>query len=491
MTACTAYGDARAWPSLAIMMRRLLGALMLLAGTALAAPSAIQWAACGTGIDSHARCGKLTVPLDYNRPDQGTLQLNLAVLKSEASTPPPDPVFFFVGGPGQAATDLAYGAGPWLTSLRRTRDIVLVDQRGTGGSGGLFCRPDGPRSLPTLLGELFPAEEMKRCYAAHHVRSELFTTEVAMRDMDVVRQALGFDRINLFGASYGTRAALSYLRQFPQHVRTVILKSPAPMNLVLVQHFAPDSQASFNRLMALCSAAAECGKKFSALPKEVKALGARLRAQPVITKMENDKTHQEETVTVDSGLFATTIRSALYSRRSASRLPVVLHSAYAGDWRPFLREAIRIRRGIDEDAAGLYTAIVCAEDYPFLDRKTAVLAARNTFLDTYWLDQIRQGCASWPAHPVARRYRQDVRSAIPVLLLTGALDPVTPPKYSITAARYLSNSVVVTYPYGSHGFNEGDCEVSLISTVVSTGKVKNLDVSCASLQKPPQFALEP
>ena len=219
-----------------------LAALLLLAApgpAARAAPAALR--PCRLpGVPHEAQCGMLTRALDP-ADERGTrIELHFAVLPALARQPAPDPVFFIAGGPGQSAIDLAGPVSRMLARLGRTRDIVLVDQRGTGRSAPLHC--DDAPGTPTLRLQALPYGELRH-----------FGSSVAMADLDAVRQALGATQINLVAASYGTRAALEYLRLFPLQVRRVVLDGVVPPDMALADAAATDALAPKTSAAAGCT----------------------------------------------------------------------------------------------------------------------------------------------------------------------------------------------------------------------------------------------
>ena len=473
--------------SLALIVAFVCGAV------AQASPDSkvVKWSECDASYVSGARCGTFRVPLDYGHSKSGTLELFFVVLRAKEGPAAIDPIFYISGGPGQSTSELAKAVPRFMQSVNSDRDVVLLDQRGTGKSYPLECASNvaGQTQLQYLLGDLFPVDWVKACYSRLQVRPEFFTTAIAMQDLHNLSAALGYKQFDLYGTSYGTRAVFSYLRQFPgDGVRTAVLKSPVPMNLVIAQDFAADAQRSLDLLFTRCSADPKCNDEFPSVKSEFRKILDNLDRESAKTKVLNPSTSKPEQVALDRALIATLVRSILYRPQAAAKLPLMIHRAYLGDWGPFAEEAIAVRSDIERDAAGLYLSIVCSEDFPFIDQKQVKSRSQETFLGVYWYLQLRQGCRFWHVKSVKKSFRDLVSSSVPVLLITGSMDPTTPPPYTDATMKYLPHALHVNFENGSHAFNSGDCELAIIKEFVEKGSGKEIDTSCAARVDFPEFA---
>jgi len=213
-------------------------ALLCIAGQAVCSiAAAIEWQPCRLkGMAHEALCGSVRRPLDPARPDGTAIDVHVALVPALARHKLPDPVFFIAGGPGQSAIDLAGPLTAQMGRLTNRRDLVFVDQRGTGRSAPLRCEDDGDVLQP-LADRLDTAAQVTRAARCAHALAHLphgdltrYTTTIAMADLDAVRAALGAPRINLVGASYGTRAALEYMRLFPHAVRRAVDRKSTRLN---------------------------------------------------------------------------------------------------------------------------------------------------------------------------------------------------------------------------------------------------------------------
>lgn len=447
----------------------------------------------GPGGGHAARCGTLTVFEDRDAGKGRTIGIRLVVLPALADGPLPDPVFFFAGGPGQGAAQMAGGQAG--SGLRKERDLVFVDQRGTGESNRLDCDLYRPGIQGYLMG-LLPAEGIADCARQLGARADLrlYTTPIAMADVDEVRAALGYDRINLHGGSYGTRAALVYLRQYPERVRSVVLAGVSPVNHGLPLSFARDAQHALDGVFDDCEADSACRAAFPNVRMGFAAVLARLRQQPV--EVEIQPTRDAEPVRVSFGhvAFVEAVREMLYSVPQAASLPLHIHRAAAGDFAPLAEFAVRYRQRMHQGIAlGMFLSLTCAEDIPFIDRGQIAAETRGFFLGDVRLRAHMAACESWPRGRLPAGYHDPVRSSVPVLILSGQFDPVTPPRWGVEVAKHLPNSRHVVVPRGAHSFGGlpgAECVPRMIEQFIREGSGSNLDASCVTGARRPPFALQ-
>ena len=441
--------------------------------------------------DEELLCGKLTVFENREKRTGRTIDLNVVVLPALDPKNKEEPVFDLAGGPGAASTDGASFYAKEGKEYRRHRDIVLVDQRGTGKSNGLKAEPDH-KSPQDYLTEMYPVDYVKRLRQTLEPRADLtqYTTSIAMDDLDDVRSWLGYDRINLFGLSYGTRAALVYLRQHPDRVRTVTLMGVAPTDLKMPLYHAQAAARALDLLLKECEADAQCHEAFPQIRQDWESVLAQLGREPPRVQYSPPDKSAPVTVEIQRDIFAEKVRTMMYGEDSARRIPLIVHRAAAGDFGPFLQEAIK--PGIpDFIADGMYLSVTCAEDVPFIDQaEAAKLNAGNPF-GNYRVFQQTRACGMWPRGKVAADFQEPVSSNVPVLIFSGKLDPVTPPERGAEAAKHLPNSRLVIIPHGGHtldGLTPADCVDRLILQFLHSGDVKSLDTSCVETMAPPPFA---
>ncbi|MEO7850999.1 MAG: alpha/beta fold hydrolase, partial [Rubrivivax sp.] len=318
-----------------------MAAGVLLAGMAPAAAdtlASITHSCRLPGVEHEARCGELTRPLDLSQPGGTTIQLHFAVLPALARNHKPDPVFFIAGGPGQSAIELAGPIGRLLGRMGTRRDIVLVDQRGTGRSAPLLCEAQAPTA--PLAQQLDPALQVLRIARCRQALVQLahgdlrhYGTAIASADLDAVRQVLKVEQINLVGVSYGTRVALDYMRQFPASVRRSVLDGVTPPDMVLPQAAAIDTQAAFDALLEACAADSACEQRYSGLRNDWQAL---LGSLPRTVRLTHPVSGTVETIQLTRAMLLGMVRGPLYSPVLASALPAALHAAARGNFTPLV-----------------------------------------------------------------------------------------------------------------------------------------------------------
>lgn len=490
-----------------LVHRRFLLACALACGTAFVAPggsgqergarrtstapagSVVSLEPCevsGTreGAKEKARCG--TYEVFENRATKRGRKIKLKIVVFPATGPDKaaDPLFYIPGGPGSSATEDAPFVAEGYAKIRERRDLVFVDQRGTGGSNPLDCvffDPSDPRSY---FGLYFPLADVRKCREQLEPKADLklYTTHIAMDDLDEVRAALGYEQINISGASYGTRATQDYLKRHSEHVRAVVLQGVSPTGQSMPRDFPQHTERALDGVVGECVADAACRAAFPNLRAEVKAVLERLLRGPVEVEVKHPQTGAATRVALSRDLAGEAVRYMLYQSGAASRIPLFLHLAARGDFAPLAESALFYRRRIVATGSnGMYLSVTCAEDLPRIKPGEGERNAAQTFLGDYRLRQQRAACALWPRADVPKGYAEPTRADVPALILTGQWDPVTPPVYGDTAAKHLPHSLHLVVPHGGHGFGglDGlDCIQNLTADFVNRGTARGLDTSC-------------
>ncbi len=421
------------------------------------------------------------------------IDIHVVVLPARAPVPASDPVLPLAGGPGQGTAALAGAYGPQLDFLRERRDILLVDQRGTGGSNGLLCAAD--EATAALFGHLFNPARLKACRDELSKRADLtrYTTPIAAADFARVWDALGYQRVNLIGTSYGSRMALELARQFPDRIRTVTLDAVAPVSLTWPSLAAPDADAALAALTDDCQSDPTCARAFPRFRQDIDAAFARVSSQPVNATVRDPGSGQMVRVRFGRTDLGYAVRGLLYGD-AAVRLPQWFKAAASGSYDRFAQAYIDRARALDgEIADGVHLGVYCAEDLPRVDWPTAIAAARPTHLGTYLIDEYRAACAVWPRGAVPSSYFEPVHSRVPTLLLTGRRDPVTPPRTATDGARTLERSRILLWRYGGHAFDgllQRGCRGSIVNAFIQSASVTNLPTGCMS-SSPLPFAVDP
>ena len=448
------------------------------------------------GVPGKARCGTLEVYEDRAARNGRKISLNIIVLPATTDQREADPLIYFAGGPGASATEDARGIALAFPKIREHRDLVFVDQRGTGNSNPLNCQFYNPADLQSYLGYFFPLEDVRKCRTQLEAKADLklYTTTIAMDDIDEVRTALGYERLNLFGGSYGTRAALTYLKRYPQHVRTATLQGVSPTNHFMPSDFPAQTERALQGVLSECVADQQCNSAFPNVKAEAQAVLAQLIKGPIDVEVQKPRSTERVKVKLSRDLAAEAIRYMLYSPVPASRIPLIIHTAAQGNFAPLTYAALEYRMNlVGTGSNGMYLSVTCAEDLPWIKPGEGERLAQNTFLGDYRLRQQREACELWPRATIEPDYSQTVRSDVPVLILTGEWDPVTPPSNGETAAKALKNSLHIVVPHGAHGFDglEGtDCVDNFIMEFVDRGTTKGIDTSCVKNIRRKGFAMK-
>ncbi len=444
------------------------------------------------GIDAELRCGKLSVFENRENRAGRKITLNVVMLPALEPRGKQDPLFDLAGGPGEAATDSAGFYAKEGREFRRHRDVVLMDQRGTGGSNPLARAPH-PRSPQDYLSEMYPVEYVKALRVELEKRADLtqYTTSIAADDLDAVRAWLGYDRINLFGLSYGTRAAQVYMRQHPEHVHAVILAGVVPPGLKMPLHHSEAARRAMDLLLRECDHDETCHAAFPEIQGEWQEVIERLERAPARVPYTPPDGSAPVTVEIERDIFAEKLRTRMYSRATSRRIPFIIHAAAHGDFGPFLKDAIPAdRSGADFIADGVYLSVTCAEDTPFIDEAEAVrLNAGNPF-GNYRVEQQVRACQLWPRGKIPAGYHDLITSDIPVLLFSGNLDPVTPPPLGEEVASHLRNSRHIIVPEGAHaleGLTHPECLDEMMRAFLENPDPGALDASCVANMRPPPF----
>lgn len=425
-----------------------------------------------------ARCGTYRALENREQPGGRRIPLDVVVLPARNGSPRPDPVFFVVGGPGQTATEIApaFAASP----LGQERDMVFVDQRGTSRQHRLDCPLAGsPENPQGYLDPIFQLEIFRRCRAELETKADLtrYTTADYVDDLDEVRRALGYEQINIQGGSYGTRVVLFYLRQYPRDARTAFMTGVYPAQMRNPLHHAADAQAGLDSVFALCARDAACNGAFPDLRREFEETMERLRREPARVTVPHPETRAPMHLTLDANAFAEGVRMMMYGWERSRRVPLLLHRAHAGDYAPFAIAALNSNAGLRNQLRfGLLMSAICSEDMPRITEEDIVAETRGTFLGDLRVRTQRAACAEWPRRALPAGYKDPVVSDVPSLLVSGAYDPATGPRWGTLAAQTLRNSLHVVIR-GAHTANS-PCVDQMVMDLMNRASVQGLDTSC-------------
>lgn len=446
--------------------------------------SGIRLEVCSpAGVSGRALCGKHTVPLDWDDAEGPHIELSVVILPAadavvETEAPP---LFYLAGGPGGAATQSARAFQLLYPEIRRSTKLVLVDQRGTGGSNPVQCELEGPadRTRAMLAMDLDP-DMVRACRSTIPGDPHLFGTPSIVRDLDAVREALGYSRINLLAQSYGTRVALAYIRAHEDRVRTATLQGVAPFALRLPENVAIDVDSALLRLSDKCTAHADCATRFGDVFDRVRQISKRLDETSVIVQLSEDGS--ETRLTRD--VFAGGIRTLLYAAPIAQQIPRLIDAAFHEDYDPFVASVAQLAGAFSATLyLGAYLAVVCSEDIPYVDRNAAGARSGRTVHGPGLLQNHLRACDDWPTAPASPALFDPFQTNTPTLLLSGELDPVTPRHWVSQLKPTLLSSLHLVVPNAGHADAIGRCEDGLIARFVASGTLDGLDTRCTA-QRP-------
>ena len=429
-----------------------------------------------------ARCGRMIRPLNPNNTDPAnaeTVTLQVAVVPALNLEPEPDPVVPLAGGPGQSANDFYTAFAQAFEPLRRNRDILLVDQRGTGSSAALRCDFEDV----VLEGSLSDEETLRltrECLDALPHDPRFFTTSVAVSDLDAVRAALGYPSLNLYGISYGSRVAQHYARRFPSTTRSIVLDGVVPPDLPLGPDIALESQAAVERILSRCAENAACAERFPDIQTAFGELRERLEADAVSVRLADPVAGNLERVSFGTAEFAAAIRLLAYHPNTIALMPLLIDEAANGNYQPLAAQFLMTSRSIASSVAiGMHNAVMCSEDAPRYSGYTVDRGALEaSYMGPLLLDTMQTVCSVWPEGLVDEDFAEPLSTDIPTLLLSGSADPITPPAYATRAAGGLKRAWLLSGRHQGHGQFSVGCMPEILAGFVEGRELEDGAADC-------------
>ena len=426
-----------------------------------------------------ARCGKLERREEPGNPDSPILSLFFAVVPALSLEPEPDPFVPIAGGPGQASSEFYAAYQGAFEKVRRNRDIVLLDQRGTGQSAVMNCEAD-----EDIIEGRFSREQTlavtQECLEQLPHDPRFFTTSVAVGDLEALREALGYAQFNLYGISYGSRVAQHFVRRYPESTRTVILDGVIPPQLALGPAIAIEAQNALDAIFDRCAESKVCAERFPDIREDFSMLRAELVDEPVTIVLPDPLTGKPEEMSFGPQELAAALRLLSYHPNSVAVMPMLINEAIRGNYAPIASQFMMIAASVSEAMSiGMHNAVVCTEDAPyFAGEQISRDALDATYIGPLQLDALETICSVWPRGALDKDFKTPLASDLPVLLLSGEADPVTPPRYAELAAIDLDNARLLTGRKQGHGQAPRGCMPDLIAKFVETANGHDLDAEC-------------
>ena len=434
----------------------------------------------GTSMTAEAECGWLTVAENRDEPDGRKIRLHFALARALKPEPDATPIFFFAGGPGQAASELWVQLQGPLKKLQRTHDIVLMDQRGTGAESPLSCElEDETLDLRIDLGKV--AEQARECLQKVEGDPRFYTTTIAMADYEALRLALGYDKINLIGVSYGTRAAQEYLRRYPDRVRTITLDSVAPVELVLGGEHAMNLDQAMAAILDDCRVDEDCNEAFPLVHEQLQQLIKQTRTNPQMLTIDDPLSGEPIELEANMDVLAVALRMLAYSSRTQAQIPFLISDAVStNNPQRLVSQAMMVLSSMDGMISHwMELSVICSEDYPLM--KPRPEDARTIIGEVFYKVLIAQ-CELWPRGEVPADFHQPFKSDVPALLLSGEFDPVTPPRYAELAAKQFSRQLNLVVKGQGHSVAFSQCTHEIVTDFINTAAFEDLDSSCLEKQ---------
>jgi pimeloyl-ACP methyl ester carboxylesterase len=450
--------------------------------------SACELAQEHSAATTKAWCAPFQVPENRVDQDGRKLDLKFALIPSTQAADD-DFIVYLAGGPGQSAIDTWPQMADSLGPARKHRHVLLLDQRGTGASNALECSGQEDEDSLTFDLERIRAST-RRCLdeVNRHAAAQFYTTTDAVEDLEALRQALGAPKFDLVGVSYGTRVAQQYLKRHPEGVRSIVLDSVAPNELVLGGEFAGNLDAALKAQFANCAKQSACAKAFPDPYAALIRLRDALRDSPRQASYPDPVDFSQKTERLDEFGMVALIRMFAYAPETAALIPHTVAQSLAGNDGPLMGQRRILEQGIESLArSGMQLSVICAED---ADRLVASDADANTLLGKRMAEVLKAQCAMWPRGQRPSDFNEPSKGDTPILVLEGELDPVTPPRYGEQVMQHLDNARLIVAKGQGHNIIGRGCMPKLVSEFMDTLAPKTLDVACVDELGPTPYFID-
>lgn len=465
------------------MIRRIPPLLALLFSSGAAAES-VAFEDCrisaGPGMPGMpARCAAIARPLDPSGAVEGEIELRVAVVPALDLAPAPDPLVPIAGGPGQGTVRFYAANAAAFERVRRDRDILLVDQRGTGRSAPMDCAFDDD-----VVEGQYSTEQtvafMRECLDQLPHDPRFFTTSVAVRDLEAVREALGYPQLNLYGVSYGSRVAQHFARRYPESTRTITIDGVVAPQKALGPEIATESQQAVDDILARCVEDDACGARFPAVDETFPRVVETLTDAPAAIEVPHPNHGRPEALTFGRNEFAGAIRLLAYSPHSIALIPLLVHEAGEQRYAPLAAQYLMTTISLmDTLSLGMHNSVMCTEDVPFYDSAAIDYESLNaSYMGPPQLEALQAICSVWPSGPIDDDFKTPLATELPVLLLSGTADPITPPAWAALAMEQMDNATHLIGEHQGHGQINVGCVPRIVADFIAAADPSSLDTQC-------------
>ena len=436
-----------------------------------------------------ARCGVVEVPVDHGDPDGELLELRVAKLPATERSQEKAPIVMLAGGPGQAATEAFVGHAQAFRPIRRKHPLILVDQRGTGGSGALDCPTDRAMEIEDVEAARDWARECLGALEEQDKDPRHYLTRDAVADLEAVRETLEVDAWHLYGVSYGTRLAQEYLREHEEHVAGFVLDGAVPVGEAIGPMIGPFAQRALDQMFARCAEDEHCAEAFPELEDQFESLLGELEDAPREVAIRHPRSGEPEQIELSRDSVSQMIRLASYQTEALALVPLLIHRVAAEeDWTPLAGQVALMEltaEGLLNPA--LHYAVLCSEDRQLGMEPLETEGAG--YLGERPLEMLRAICEEWPAGEAGQDFGESFGVEREGVVLSGELDPVTPPTWGEKTAEMLG-ATHLEVPGKAHGVGHLGCLPRVLRDYFQEGNPQDMDTDCLDNLRPTPFFLD-
>lgn len=427
-----------------------------------------------------SRCLIFMVAENPDEPEGRQIPLQVLLLPALNTEASDDPVVVLAGGPGQAATTLVQLA-QIFRQVRQDRDIIFMDQRGTGELSPLQCDFEETEENNLSLDEILALQLVliRACLSNMEARPEFYSTDIAIKDLEALRQYLGYRQLNLWGGSYGTRVALAYLQAYPEFTRTLVIDGVAPPAISLPLYMERDASTALSLILADCAEQPSCNNAYPDLARHFEEVVEKLtnQATPQIILSRDALDNSESELTFNRDMFMALLRAPLYGRETQRLVPFMIEQAYEGNFAPLIAAAGSADAGINQ---AMYLSVVCNEDLSLFSTEALINERNNDYIINSEIFSVPtiEACKLWPQREIPATYFEPVVSDRPVLIFSGALDPVTPSVWGEQVHATLNNSQHIIVPGFAHSTFNSACTINMLNDFIEAANFSDLEFDC-------------